>query len=57
MYPVTDVIDTYVYRALKVNGDIGMGAAIGLYQSVVGFLLVVLTNFIVKKVDEESAIF
>ena len=54
---VTDVIDTYVYRALRVTGDIGMSSAMGLFQSVVGFGLVLLTNYIVKKMDEDSALF
>lgn len=40
LYAVTNVIDTYVYRALRVTGNIGMSSAVGLYQSVVGFLLV-----------------
>lgn len=51
------MIDTYVYRALKETGDIGMSAAANLYQSVVGFLMVVGTNFIIRKVDRESALF
>ena len=57
LYSVTDVIDTYVYRALKVSGDIGMGAAVGLYQSVVGLVLILVTNFIIKKYNEENALF
>ena len=57
LYAVTDVIDTYVYRALRVTGDIGMSSAVGLYQSVVGFFLVLFSNKIVRKVDEDSAMF
>jgi putative aldouronate transport system permease protein len=57
LFPVTDVIDTYVYRALRVTGDIGMASAVGLYQSTVGFLLVLGTNFITRRVNRESAIF
>jgi putative aldouronate transport system permease protein len=57
LYPVTDVIDTYVYRALRVTGDIGMASAAGLYQSLVGFLLVLGSNLIVRRIDKESAIF
>lgn len=56
LYPVTDVIDTYVYRGLK-GGDIGMSAAVGFYQSIVGFILVLVTNKIVKRIDPESSIF
>ena len=57
LYEVTDVIDTYIYRALKLLGDTGMSSAAGLYQSVIGFLLVLLANFVVTKIDEESAMF
>lgn len=57
LYPVTNVIDTYVYRALLQLGDIGMSSAAGVYQSVVGCILVIAANAIVKKNSEESAIF
>ena len=54
---ITNTIDTYVYRGLMQLGDIGMSAAAGLYQSVVGFVLVLGANFIVKKVSQEDALF
>lgn len=54
---ITNTIDTYVYRGLMQLGDIGMSAAAGLYQSVVGFILVLCANFIVKKVSTENALF
>lgn len=57
LYPVTNTVDTFVYRGLMTLGDIGMSTAAGLYQSFIGFILVLLTNFIVRKVDEESALF
>lgn len=57
LYSVTDVIDTYVFRALRVTGDIGMASAVGLYQSIVGFLLVLGSNLVVRKIDRESALF
>lgn len=57
LYSVTDVIDTYVFRALRVTGDIGMSSAVGLYQSFVGFVLVLLSNLVVRKIDRDSAIF
>jgi putative aldouronate transport system permease protein len=57
LYDATDIIDTYVYRALAVNFDIGMGSAAGLYQSFFGFLLVLTVNFIVKKIREDYALF
>lgn len=57
LYEVTDVIDTYVYRALRVTGDIGMSASVTLYQSVVGFILVLVTNLIIKRTSPENALF
>jgi len=56
LYPTTDIIDTYVFRALRDIGDISMSAAIGLYQSLVGFLLVVLANFIIRRMNEENSL-
>ncbi|MNM84074.1 putative multiple-sugar transport system permease YteP [compost metagenome] len=57
LYSVTNVIDTYVYRGLKSTGEIGMSTAAGLYQSVVGFILVITSNYIVRKYDKDSALF
>lgn len=53
---VTDVINTYTYDVLN-NGNIGMAAAASLYQSVVGFVLVLAANFVVSKIDEENSLF
>lgn len=57
LFPVTQVIDTYVYRMLRGSGDIGMSSAVGLFQSTMGFLLVLVSNHIVKKVNPENKIF
>ena len=57
LYETTDVIDTYIFRALKEVGDVGMSSAVGLFQSVVGFVTVVTTNTIVNKIDSDSALF
>lgn len=57
LYDVTNVLDTYVYRGLMNNGDIGMSTAAGLYQSSVGFVLILITNKIVNKLDPSSALF
>lgn len=57
LYSVTNVIDTYVYRGLKTTGEIGMSTAAGLYQSVVGFVLVMISNYVVRKIDKDSALF
>ena len=57
LYPVTDVIDTYIYRGLMSMSNIGMSTAAGLYQSVVGFVLVLAANKVVTKIDPDSAMF
>lgn len=57
LYPTTDIIDTFVFRALMKLGDMGMASAVGLTQSFLGFILVLVTNTIVKKLNPESAIF
>lgn len=57
LYPTTDIIDTYVYRQLMELGDLGMSSAVGLYQSVLGFIMVVIANKITRKLSPESAIF
>ena len=57
LYNATDIIDTYVYRALTVNFDIGMGSAAGVFQSVFGCILVLTVNAIVKHYNEELALF
>ncbi|WP_127536811.1 ABC transporter permease [Paenibacillus illinoisensis] len=53
----TDVIDTYVYRGLMTFGDFGMSSAAGLYQSIVGFVLVMTTNAFVRRKDKDLALF
>lgn len=57
LYSTTDVIDTFVYRSLVELGDISMAAAAGFYQSFVGFVLVIVANWIVRRVDSDSALF
>ena len=57
LYPTMDVVDTYVYRALRALGDVGMASAAGFYQSLVGFVLVLIANQAVKWYDPEKALF
>ena len=57
LYPTTDVIDTYLLRSLQENTNMGMTAAIGLVQSVLGFILVIASNALANKVSPESALF
>jgi len=53
----SEVIDTYVYRSLRQLGDIGMASAAGLYQAIVGFVLVLLSNLAVRKINKDYALF
>lgn len=57
LYNATDIIDTYVYRSLTVNFDIGMGSAAGVFQSVFGCVLVLVVNSIVRKINKDYALF
>jgi putative aldouronate transport system permease protein len=57
LYPVTNVIDTYVYRGLMSLGEMGMSSAAALYQSFVGLILILLSNYVVKKIDSENSLF
>lgn len=57
LYPTTDIIDTYIYRGLQTGDDIGITTAVGLFQSVVGLIMVVGTNKIVKKISPENSLF
>lgn len=57
LFDVTQTIDTYVYRGLMELNNVGMSAAAALFQSVVGFVLVMGANALVRKVDRENALF
>lgn len=57
LYPTTQTIDTYVYRALMQQNQIGMSSAAGVYQSLVGFVLVLAANMIVRKISPDDAMF
>lgn len=57
LYSATNVIDTYVYRGLMKSGNVGMSAAAGFYQSIIGFIIVLTANGIVRKVSKENAMF
>jgi putative aldouronate transport system permease protein len=57
LFGVTQTIDTYVYRGLMELNDVGMSAAAALYQSVVGFLLVLGANALVRRFDRDNALF
>lgn len=57
IYNVTQTIDTYVYNALMTQNNLGMSAAAGFYQSVVGFILIIAANAVIRKFSRENAMF
>lgn len=58
LYDVTDILDTYVYRITVGQPlSIGLGSAAGLFQSIFGFVVVMVTNWAIKKKDSEYALF
>ena len=57
LFPTTQVIDTYVYRALMATNNVGMSTAAGLMQNIVGFICIMAANTIVRRVDEDSSLF
>ncbi|MCL2867134.1 MAG: ABC transporter permease subunit [Clostridia bacterium] len=57
LYPTTDVLDTFIYRAMRKTGDVGISSATALFQSGVAFVLVLMSNFIARRIDENAALF
>jgi putative aldouronate transport system permease protein len=57
IYATTDVIDTYVFRALMHLGNIGMSSSADLTKSVLGFILIVTANAVVRKIDSDRSLF
>ncbi len=57
LYDTTSTIDTYVYNGLLKGGNIGMTSATSFIQSIVGFILVVTVNSIIKKMSPEDSMF
>jgi putative aldouronate transport system permease protein len=57
LYRSTDVIDTFVYRSLRQISNLGMAAAAGFYQAIVGLVLISLVNWAVRRINPERALF
>ncbi len=57
LHTATDVIDTYVYKTLRDSNNLGMAAAAGAYQAVVGSITVFIANYVVRKIDSDKALF
>lgn len=57
LFPVTETIDVYVFNALQSMNNINMPAAASVFQSIVGFITILIANGIIRKIDAESALF
>lgn len=57
LFSTTDVIDTYVYRMMRMLRNYGMSAATGMYQSLLGFIFIVAVNWIARRLEPDSALF
>lgn len=57
LYGTTDIIETYVYRATMTDFNFATASAVGLYQSLIGFVIVMVVNFIVKKIEPDYSLF
>ena len=57
LYDVTRTIDVYVYNALMNNNDFAMSSAASVYQSIVGFILVITANGVIRRISRDDALF
>ena len=57
LFSVTQVVDTFIYRAMINTGNIGMSTAAGLLQNIIGFVCILLANKVVTRIDSDSALF
>lgn len=57
LYNTTDIIETFVYRATMSDFNFSTASAVGLYQSIIGFVIVMTVNFIVKKTEPDYSLF
>mgnify|MGYP002509821215 FL=1 len=57
LYETTDIIETYVYRATMTDFNFMTASAVGLYQSIVGFVIVMVVNYIVKRIEPDYSLF
>lgn len=57
LFPTTDVIDTYTYRALRQMGNFGMSSAVNLVQSALGLVTILIFNKIVRRIDPDASLF
>ena len=57
LFPVTEVLDTFIFRAMRGAAEFGMPVAASLFQSLVGFITIMLANFTVRFIDPDSSLF
>lgn len=57
LYSTTDVLDTFIYRNLRLNGDVGMASAAGMYQSILSTTILLIMNRLAKKYNPDGALF
>lgn len=57
LFETCDILNTYVYRVLKVDGNIATSSVVSFYQSLVGFIMIVGSNMIIRRVDSEKSLY
>jgi putative aldouronate transport system permease protein len=57
LFSTTDIIETYVYRSMVNSFNFSQGSAVGLFQSLVGFGIVMICNYVVKRIEPDNALF
>lgn len=57
LYETTDIIETFVYRATMTDFNFSTASAVGLYRSIIGFAIVMIVNYIVKKIEPDYSLF
>jgi len=57
LYDTTDIIETFVYRATMTDFNFSTASAVGLYQSIIGFVIVLTANYAVKKIEPDYSLF
>lgn len=57
LFSTTDIIETAVYRMMMSQNNFSTSSAVGLYQSMFGFVLVMFSNWVVKRIDPDYALF
>ena len=54
--PASEILSTYVYRIGLLNGDYGYSTAVGLFNSVINVILLIIVNFVVSRLNEDEGL-